>query len=41
MMKELPLLCNRMGGVLVVLGCRFDPWLAQWVKDLALPQMYN
>ena len=18
------------------LGCRFDPWLAQWVKDLAL-----
>ena len=39
-MLELPLWLNGMGGILGVLGHRFDPWLAHWVKDLVLPQLW-
>ena len=30
-----------MGGALGALGHRFDPGLAQWVKDLVLPHSCN
>ena len=31
--------CNGIGSVLGVLGRRFDPGPAQWVKDPLLPQL--
>jgi len=36
---EFLLWCNGIGRVVGVLGCRFDPQLAQWVKDPALLQL--
>ena len=38
---EFPLWCSRIGSVVGALGHRFDPWPdTQWVKDLALPQLW-
>ena len=37
--QEFLLWCNEIGDVLGMLGCRFDPCPAQWVKDLALLQL--
>ena len=36
---SVPTVENGIGGILGALGCRFDPRLAQRVKDLALPQL--
>ena len=33
---EFSLSCRRIGGDLGALGCKFDPWPAQCVGDLAL-----
>ena len=38
-MQEFPLWYNEIGSVLGALGHRFDPCLAQWVKDAALLQL--
>ena len=35
---EFLLWCKRIGSVLEVLGCRFNPWPGTVVKDLALLQ---
>ena len=32
--------CNGIGSISGALGCRFDPPLAQWVKDPSLPQLW-
>ena len=37
---EFPLWHNGMGSVSAAPGCRFDPWPAQWVRDLALQQLW-
>ena len=39
--EEVPLWYNGISGVLGVLGCRFKPRLAQWVKDPVLPQLQH
>ena len=36
---EFLLWCNGIGDILGVLGCGFDPGLAQWVKDPSLLQL--
>ena len=37
--SEFPLWCNGIGGISAVQGHGLIPSLAQWVKDLALPQL--
>ena len=31
--EEFQMWHNRTGSITGALGCRFNPWLAQWVKD--------
>ena len=38
---ELPCWPNRIGNILEALGCRFNPWPAQWVKDPALLLLWH
>ena len=40
-MPEFLLWCNRIAGVSAVLGCRFNPGPAQWVKDPVLSQLWH
>ena len=35
-----PLWGNSIGSILGALGCRFNPWLAQWVRHLALLELW-
>ena len=37
---EFPLCHNGIGGILGAVGYRFNPHMAQWVKDLVLPWLW-
>ena len=37
--REFPLWCSKFNSISGALGCRFDPLMAQWVKDPVLPQL--